>query len=129
MKKTILVAALLVGSSAIAGECVDGQWVGTYAGPGSTPPDCTQEVIPPDSGFTTPVSGNALCFPDGCSAIAFTWVGLFRVAQSTLPNGYPVLGFSGPCLNYNGCDEIDVQAESSLFWNARQAHRAQRYQP
>lgn len=99
-------------------ECVNGVWEGPWAGPSQEPPAC----IDP-----TPAS-STLCFPDGCSPVTYEWSDTFRLAKSTLPNGYAMMGWSGPCIS-GDCSEIDQQAFYSLFWNARQANRAGRFEP
>lgn len=122
MKKLLSVAVSIlfatVATVAMA-ECVDGVWRGPWAGPSPVPPSC-EEPIPEDL--------SVLCFPEACNEVEYGWTGAFRIAKSKLPNGYEVLGWSGPC--YSGaCPEIDTQAYSDLWWNARQANRAQRYRP
>lgn len=118
MKKlSVLLVIMLTIPTAMA-ECVDGVWGGPWAGPSPTPPTCVGEAAPVE-----------LCFLAGCSPVSYTQDGSFVWADSTLPNGYPVRGFSGPCLEGEACTEAKTQAFAQLFWNARQANRAQRYEP
>jgi len=122
MKKLIGAAALSVFSIAAIAECVNGAWEGPWTGPAPEPPACDGAMVDP-----TPASSE-LCFPSGCSPVVYEWSDTFRLAKSTLPNGYPMMGWSGPCVS-GDCPEIDQQAFGSLFWNARQAHRAERFEP
>ena len=71
-------------------ECVDGVWEGVWAGPSPEPPACDGAMVDP-----TPAS-DTLCFPAGCSPVVYEWSDTFRLAKSTLPNGYPMMGWSGP---------------------------------
>lgn len=115
-----LIAAVLFAISSTAGaECVDGVWQGTWAGPSQEPPSCEMPVEP------TPADP-VLCFPEGCVPVTYSWYGQFRIAEATMPSGYPMLGWSGPCVSGN-CPEIDAQAYWSLYWNSRQVYRSARY--
>lgn len=118
MKAKLLVFGLAMMAAQLAsGECVNGVWEGPWAGPSPEPPSCQALTPAPDT----------LCFPAGCSPVAYEWSDTFRLAKSALPNGYPTMGWSGPCVS-GDCPEIDQQAFESLFWNARQANRAQRFE-
>jgi hypothetical protein len=100
-------------------ESCDGPQVG---GSGPCVPGCYE--IP---GYVPPTGEvRQLCFPSGCAPVRFTWLSKFVIAESALPSGYPMMGWSGPCLSEQ-CPEIEDQAFQSLFWNARQANRAARF--
>jgi hypothetical protein len=119
MKRLLLCVAAILAPSMVFAGCIDGVWEGTWAGPSPEPPSC-DVFVEPDT------ADNELCFPEGCSAISYSWDGALRSAKSTMPNGYQVFGWSGPCLT-GDCPEIDKQAYSSLFWNSRQLYRYGRY--
>ena len=110
--KTLALALSLFASSTYAGTC---------AGPAFGPGGC------PDS--SAPTGPADLCLPDGCTRVSYSWSGDFAVAQSALPNGYPVAGMIGPCLNpdRSQCPDIFNQAFAAMRVNALQANRAQRY--
>jgi hypothetical protein len=110
MKRLLIFAGALLLSNAVAAQCFSpGCADGVYVGP-----------VPP------PAESRQLCFPTGCAPVRFTWLSKFVIAESALPSGYPVMGWSGPCLSEQ-CPEIEDQAYQSLFWNARQSHRAARF--
>jgi hypothetical protein len=73
-----------------------------------------------------PVPEYQLCFAT-CAPVQFTTVGAFTLASSQLPNGYPVVGWSGPCFDGN-CPDVKNQAFADLELNAKRANRAQRYE-
>lgn len=113
MKTRLILAAVvsLALSSIVA-------YAGTCAGPG-----------PCNDAPTQPTGPAELCLPDGCTRVAYSWSGDFAVAQATLPNGYPVVGSIGPCLDpdRSACPDIFNQAFAAMRINALQANRAQRY--
>lgn len=122
--KTLLFGLVAAGllSAAARAECVDGAWEGPWFGPSPVPPSCAEEPAPPVSD----AAPGELCFPAGCRPVVYTPFRRFTLAESTLPDDYPVLGFSGPCLDA-ACPEVQTQAFQNLWWNARQANRARRY--
>lgn len=73
-----------------------------------------------------PSGPSQLCLPSGCSPVTYSWYGTLAVAESTLPNHYPVLGWAGPCVG--SCPDIFNQAFTDLEMNAKRANRAQRYE-
>lgn len=104
--KTILTAALLLTSSLAYAQCF---------GPGG----CSPEPV---------IAGTAeLCFPEGCQPVQYSRRGQFMLAESTLPNGYAVLGWAGPCMDTD-CPDLLYQAAADLELNAKRANRAQRYE-
>jgi len=125
-----LLLVLLFPIAAFAGFCPEGfrynDCEGPQFGPGPCTPGCyeipgyTWEPVPAEQVYF-------LTFPTGRAPVRFTTLGQFVIAESALPSGYPVMGFSGPCL-HPPCPEIREQAYQSLFWNARQANRAARFQ-
>jgi hypothetical protein len=66
-----------------------------------------------------------LCLPEGCNPVAYYEYGRFTVAESVLPNNYPVMGWSGPC--FGECPDVRNQAFTDLEMNAKRANRAQRF--
>jgi hypothetical protein len=66
-----------------------------------------------------------LCFAT-CQPVTFTNHGQFLLATSQLPNGYPVIGWSGPC--FGDCPDLKNQAFADLELNAKRVNRAQRYE-
>lgn len=68
-----------------------------------------------------------LCLPSGCVAVTYTTLDSFIIASAKLPNGYPVIGWSGPCLDA-ACPDLANQAFADLELNAKRANRAQRYE-
>jgi hypothetical protein len=131
MKKALAIASILLFSGAVAAQsCPEGfrynDCEGPQFGPGPCTPGCYE--IPGYRPAPTPPVAEArqLCFPVGCAPVRFTWLSRFVIAESALPSGYPAMGWSGPCLSEQ-CPEIEEQAYQNLFWNARQAHRAARF--
>jgi hypothetical protein len=98
-------------------------------GPGGCVPGCqvVPSVIPENPPIVVPVVPQELCLPKGCSTITYFWVGAKVVAESRLPNGYEVLGWSGPCPSddRSQCPDIFNQAFADLRMNALRANRAQ----
>jgi hypothetical protein len=84
------------------------------------PAGCNPDYAPPASGPTL------LCLPEGCNVVSYSEINHFTVAESVLPNGYPVMGWSGPCLS-GDCPDIRNQAFADLELNAKRANRAQRF--
>jgi hypothetical protein len=112
-----------------AQSCAPGQIYddcsGPQFGPGGCVPGCRGEVIITPGHF----GPGELCFPESCSPVTYFWVGAKAVAESRLPNGYEVMGWSGPCLNDDRalCPDILNQAFSDLRMNALRANRAQHF--
>lgn len=113
--------------------CPEGQtWnacTGTSVGPAPCVPGCVGVPVAPPS-FDEPTGPNELCLPEGCQPVSYTWAGNLVVAESRLENGYPVMGWSGPCLalTRGQCPDIKNQAFADLRLAALRAHRAQRYE-
>ena len=126
--KFLLFAALLFPFAVAASFCPDGfrynDCEGPQFGPGPCTPGCYE--IPGYTPVPPVAEARELCFPSGCAPVRFTWFSRFVIAESSLPSGYPMIGWSGPCLTPK-CPEIEEQAYQNLFWNARQAHRAARF--
>ena len=128
-----LLIALFFPFAAAASFCPEGFRYNDCSGPVFGPAPICIPGCEPDFVYVGPVppppvaEARELCFPSGCAPVRFTWLSKFVIAESSLPSGYPVLGWSGPCLN-PPCGEIHEQAYQSLFWNARQANRAARFQ-
>ena len=132
MKKVFL-GVLLAPMLAFAQTCPTGQtWDDCSApqfGPGGCVPGCRGEsVVTPGTG---PFGPSELCIHLVCSPVTYFWVGAKAVAESRLPNGYEVLGWSGPCLNEDRsqCPDILNQAFNDLRTNALRVYRAQSFNP
>lgn len=104
MKKLLLALSLLIAPAAYAGTC---------AGPGPCVPG------------NEPTGPAELCLPDGCTPVVYSWHGDMVIAEGTLVNGYPVIGWAGPC--GSSCPNIFVQAFEDAKINALRAVRARRY--
>lgn len=102
--KYVTLLALILSSNAYAQGCF---------GPACTPPEL-------------PAPEYLLCLPEGCSEVTYSVGSRFTIAESTLPNGYSVMGWSGPCLQ-EVCPDVRNQAYTDLELNAKRANRAQRY--
>ena len=112
--KYAIVLALILSSTAFAD--------GVYVGPGPCfSPACGPELP------IQPTGPAELCLPEGCNTVGYGWYGDMAVAASQLPNGYPIMGWSGPCLSADRsqCPNIFVQAWTDLQLNALRANRAQ----
>jgi hypothetical protein len=119
--------ALPLGSH--AQSCPDGFFYNS-CGFGPNPsciPGCVALPEPPVELSGPPV----LCIREVCVPVVYSWVGSKAVAESTLPNGYEVLGWSGPCFHADRtqCPFIFGQAFSDLQINAARADRAQLFNP
>ena len=70
---------------------------------------------------------SSLCIREVCAPVVYSWIGSKAVAESTLPNGYEVIGWSGPCFHEDRtqCPHIFGQAFLDLQINAARADRAQ----
>lgn len=117
--KYLTLLALILSSSAYAGTCAGPAPCDYVPGPCFGPACVPVEPVEP----TGPAE---LCLPEGCSPVTYRWLDRFMTATSFLPNGYPVIGWSGAC-DAEVCPDIKNQAFSNLEWNAKVANRAQRY--
>ena len=132
MRVLLLSLLVLFSVSAFAQSCPEGQIFnscdGPQFGPGPCTPGCYGVAIPPQ-GVPDPVGTNELCLPQGCQSVSYVWVGDLVIAESRLPNGYSVMGWSGPCLaaSRGECPDILNQAFSDLEMNAKRANRAQSF--
>ena len=106
MYKTILATALLALS-------INGIAQTPCFGPGP----CGEPVEP-----TGPAE---LCLPEGCNPVIYSRLNGFALAESILPSGYPVIGWSGPC--FDECPDLLNQAFTDLELNAKRANRAMRF--
>ena len=104
MKSLILASALFSG--AVSAQCFG--------------PVCVNPEQP-----IQPVGPSEVCV-EVCTPVAYSWVGTIAVAETTLPNGYQVVGWSGPCIN-DQCPDILNQAHADLRMNTLRITRAQRY--
>jgi hypothetical protein len=122
MRKTLLAAVIaLFFSLPTFAQCF-GPGGCTWAGPSPTPP-------PPAP--VDPTGPTDLCIRDQCQPVFYSWLGRKVVAESTLPNGYEVMGWAGPCLNPipGNCPDIFNQAHRDLLNNALIRNRAQDAKP
>jgi len=114
MQKILLAAAVLLSVSSTV-------WAEPCFGPGSCGTPENPEI---------PTGPATLCIGSApCQAVAYQWIGDFAVADSSLANGYRVMGWSGPCLaaSHADCPDIFNQAFTDLNLNALRANRAQGY--
>lgn len=119
--RTLLLAVLLLPVLALSQPCFSPGCGGEVCvGPGPCGP-----VNP------GPVGPTELCLPEGCALVAYAWHGDMALAGAQLPNGYPLLGWAGPCLSADRaqCPNIFIQAFDDLRTNALRANRAQRFAP
>ena len=106
-------------------------------GPDYDPTPCPPDVTPPPVCVSPalgcedpqPMGPVELCLPEGCTLVSYSWLGDMALAGATLPNGYPVIGWSGPCLSADRaqCPNILMQAWTDLQLNALRANRAQSF--
>jgi hypothetical protein len=75
----------------------------------------------------TPGGYEELCFEERCQPVRFTYLGTpearyFVLADSQLPSGWPVMGYSGPCRwgDHDCRQKARAMALSHLRWNAHQ---------
>lgn len=115
-------------SAVFAGECVDGQWAGTYPGPSPNPPDCPNTPVNPPLP-EEPTGPVRLCIDGWCESVIYEWYKDFALATWTNPTGYPIMGWAGPCLEAqtSSCPDIFNQAFLDLRLNALRVHRGIRY--
>lgn len=107
MKYTLLLALIL--SAQASAQCFS-----------PAPPDADCSYHPP-----APVGPSEVCV-EVCTPVSYSWVGTIAVAETTLPGGYQVVGWAGPCINGN-CPDIFNQAHSDLRLNALRVNRAKRF--
>lgn len=95
-------------------------------GPAVGPGPCEDAGPPGD-----PIGPTEWCLQGQCQPIVYSWSGDMAIAASTLPNGYAVLGWSGPCRHSDRalCPDIFNQAAADLRMNALRANRAQAAAP
>ena len=93
----------------------------TCAGPGPCVPGSGQ-LIGPDS----------LCLAKVCQPVRYAQLDDFVTAVSALPDGYPVMGWAGPCHTPNlaqDCPAIAGEAFLDLKNGALHEYRARRTAP
>lgn len=84
------------------------------------------QCFSPGCGTPLPNGPAELCIREACQPVRYSWLGTMAVAESTLPNGYNVLGWAGPCAEASlNCPDILNQAFADLRTNALRANRAQ----
>ena len=136
MKKASWGMLLLVLSAPVWAQdaCPVGQFWDDCQGPavggtGPCTPGCkpVPGFVPPPPAVTHPVGPARLCFGDaGCKPVRYRFDGGFVLAESALPSGYRVLGWSGPCPGaLSTCPGLGGQAYSDLRVQALRLHRAQ----
>jgi len=132
--KKLWLGLLFAPALTFAQTCPPGQtWddcSGPQFGPGGCVPGCWTPAVPPTI-TGGPFGPSELCIKDVCKPVTYFWVGAKVVAESWLPNGYEVMGWSGPCLNEDRaqCPDILNQAFNDLRTNALRANRAQAFHP
>lgn len=133
LRSVLLVSVLSVPLLAFGQSCPTGQVYNSCDGPQFGPGPCTPGcyaipgVNPPTS--PEPTGPNELCITEPCQVVQYRWSGDLVVAESQLPNGYAVMGWSGPCFNEDRsqCPDILNQAFNDLRTNALRANRAQSF--
>lgn len=98
-------------------------------------PGCTDEEIyayclddPDWSGCPTmPTYPKEICFGTDCTPVSYAVAFEdFIVAQTTMSNGYAIVGWAGPCAGgVAGCKALANQAFNDLQVNAIRTRRAQ----
>ena len=124
----ISAAALLSWGIVAHAECPAGTYWESWAfGPAACSPYCAP--IPGYNDGTKPAPSE-LCTHEGCQPVQYSWLGNLVIAESRLSNGYPVMGWAGPCqeLSHDLCPYIYVRAFNDLSTNAERAQRAQRHE-
>jgi hypothetical protein len=112
-----------------APDCTWNDCSGTQVGPGPCTHGWVCPLIPPPSAppIARPLE---LCLgAAGCVPVSYRLDGAFVIAESALPNGYPVMGFAGPF--FGSVEEspgIWENAFQRLVVEARAANRAQRFE-
>lgn len=83
----------------------------------------------PGPGLCIPTGPSELCLPEGCSSVFYTLDNGFAIVSTKMLNGYPMMGWAGPCLlEYSQCPDLLNQAWADLRQNVLRANRAQRYE-
>lgn len=137
--KALLIAGLLVSSVALGQSdlppysgCYWNDCEGPQAGPAPCVPGwvCPLPPPPPTGVEVVPVGPNQLCLgTSGCFPVSYRVDGGFVLAESVLPNGYRVLGWSGPCAGMiSSCPDIGKQAHADLRMNALRIYRGLRFE-
>lgn len=107
-------------------QCPEGQVWESCEGPVFGPTNCTPRCV-----VQSTVSGpQTLCIGNNpCQVVNYHWLGNIVIAQSTLANGYALMGWSGPCLHTdrNQCPDILNQAFTDLKTNALRINRGQTF--
>ena len=114
-----------------APECEWNDCSGPQVGPGPCTPGWVcplTPVKPPISGL--PLGPEKVCLgASGCFPVRYSLFGWFMIAESVLPNGYPMMGWAGPCIfDEEVCPDIGNQAYTDLRLNALGVHRALRFE-
>ena len=100
---------------------------GPQFGGGGCIPGWVYPVAPPVDSATS-VAPDVLCIGQDCAPVSYRIDGHFVIAESALPNGYPVMGFAGPFFgSVEGSPGIWENAFQRLVVEARTANRAQRF--
>jgi hypothetical protein len=129
MRVLLLSLLVLFSASVLAQSCPEGQIFnscdGPQTGPGQCIPGCVAVGVPPV--VSEPIGPTELCISGACRPVGYLWIGNLVIAEAQLPNGYAVMGWSGPCgfADRSQCPDILNQAFNDLRTNALRANRAQ----
>lgn len=92
---------------------------------GAVSAQCFGPVCPDSQPVIDPIGPTVVCV-ETCTPVTYAWFGQFIIAETVLPNGYPIIGWSGPC--FDGiCPDAPNQAAADLRMNALRVNRAQRF--
>jgi hypothetical protein len=105
-------------------ETCEGPQIGG-SGPCSPGIVCPNPILVPEDA----IGPAEMCLGDaGCFPVRYSVNGLFVIAESPLPNGYPVMGWSGPCFGaLSTCPDAGKQAFTDLRLNALRINRGLRF--
>jgi len=122
-------AAPALAQTPPAPDCTWSDCAGAQIGGGGCTPGWVCPVLPPATPVL-PVAPREVCYGDaGCQPVRYRTDGGFIIAESILPNGYRVIGWSGPC---NGplvtCPDLARQAWADLEINALRINRGLRHE-
>ena len=124
----IVLLSAMVAYSQSAPECEWNDCSGPQVGGGPCTPGWVCPLVPPIAGL--PLGPEEVCLgASGCFPVRYSLFGRFMIAESTLTNGYPTMGWAGPCFfEREVCPDIGNQAHADLRQNALRIHRGLRFE-
>jgi len=131
MKPSLSALLLFAATAALAQPAPDCEWndcSGPQVGPGPCTPGWVCPVVPP-APPALPVAPMEVCYGDDvCKPVRYRHDGGFMIAETVTPNGYRVMGWSGPCAGpLVTCPDIARQAWADLEINALRINRGLRH--